>query len=253
MEFFRSLYKVQAPHLAFAFNFTDLPTGFQRRVFARGFRHVDRFTVFSRYEQKLYAEWFDLDPGRIDFIHWAMERPNVPPTRETPARPFVFAGGGEGRDYGTLIEAIHRLPSIPFVIQVRPSNLQGLSLPPNVTAFTDHNPPRFWRFVADSQFMVLPLRDDKTPCGHITVVGALQLGRAIVATRSDGLMDYTGTDHSLLCEYGDADALAARIEELWTNDALRSQLGSNAQRFADDHCAERRWCEYLKQAIGGLR
>jgi glycosyltransferase involved in cell wall biosynthesis len=239
---------LKTPHLAFAFNFTDLPKGISRSIFINRLKRVSRFTVFSRFEQTLYADWLDIDPRKLEFVYWAMERPEPAPTSPVSG-DYIFAGGGEGRDYGTLIEAMRHLPRIPIVIQARPHNLAGISLPDNVTAFVDYNPSRFWRFIEDSRFMVLPLRDDRTACGHITIVGALLLGKPIVATQSHGLIDYTSLDHSLLCHHGDAKALAESIELLWNDQQSRSRMSANAMRFAQTNCDLRLWCEHLRRQL----
>src|SRR5947208_11209347 len=50
----------RSPHLAFSFNFTDLPQGMSRSYLARMFRAVDEFFVFSDFERELYPRFFGL-------------------------------------------------------------------------------------------------------------------------------------------------------------------------------------------------
>jgi hypothetical protein len=88
-----------ARHLAYSFNFTELPQGRLRKLMGRAFASVDRFVCFSQMERSLYARHFDLDPARIDMIHWAQS-----PLGDTSARPLVAgdyacALGSQARDY----------------------------------------------------------------------------------------------------------------------------------------------------------
>lgn len=251
---FQRLLRVRAPHLAFAFNFTDLPQGAERRAFSFGLTPVSRFTVYSTFEKEKYAGWFDLDPSRIDFIHWAMARP-VPAEPQPALRipgPYIFAGGGEGRDYRTLVEAMRQLPDIRLVIAARPRNLEGLRLPDNVTAHSNLAHGDFWRLLDDSRFMALPLRDAETACGHITLVGAYHLGKPIVATDSRGIHDYAATGAAALCPPHDAAAMAGEIRRLFDDDVTRSAMAVRAADFANMHCTLERWVPYLARTLDNL-
>lgn len=61
------------PHFAFSFNFTELPTFRRRILMTQAFQSIDRFTVFSSMEKDLYSRVFNLDPQRIDVLHWAVQ------------------------------------------------------------------------------------------------------------------------------------------------------------------------------------
>lgn len=66
--------KRDVPHLAFAFNFTDIPDGYRLEAMRRAFAHTDRFTVYSRMERELYAETFGVPIDRFIFSRWAWDR-----------------------------------------------------------------------------------------------------------------------------------------------------------------------------------
>ena len=64
-------------HLAFSFNFTDLPEGVERHLLAKAFARVDRFCVFSRHEADLYPAVFGLDPSRFTSVIWTQGCPQI--------------------------------------------------------------------------------------------------------------------------------------------------------------------------------
>ena len=197
---FELLMRTRAPHLAFSFNFTELPEGVARSYLARAFRSVDEFFVFSEYERGLYSDHFSLPRDRLTRLIWTQD---VPLAADEPSpfeiNSYVSAIGGEGRDYVTLIAAAERLPHIEFVIVARPYN-RIPSLPINVRLLQNVPLASTWRIAAESACLVVPLRDRTTCCGHITIVSGELLGLPVISTASEATREYT--EDVALCEPG---------------------------------------------------
>lgn len=238
-------------HLAFSFNYTDLPTGLMRRLTARALQSVERFVVFSRPERELYAAHFDLPVDRFDMLHWGVRAPevnlNAPPL--VPGN-YICALGSQGRDYKTLLLAMRRLPRLRLVIVAAPGNLATLAIPANVTVKTDIPLVQAMNILAHSRFMVLPLMGSKVPCGHVTIVSAMHLGKAVIATDSSGLADYlTPRLTGLTCPaYNDA-SWAGALESLHDDPARTRRIGLAGQQFARKHCTEENTVEYMRQFL----
>ena len=109
--------QLDAPHLAFAFTFSKLPTGARRQAFKRAVRSVDRFVCFSSVERARYADYFDIPIEKIDTLRWSVAEPDFDAS-EAPIESgeYLCAVGSEGRDYATLIEAMRRLPELKLVL-----------------------------------------------------------------------------------------------------------------------------------------
>ncbi|MGE3316320.1 MAG: hypothetical protein AB7O26_14485, partial [Planctomycetaceae bacterium] len=129
--------KKRVPHLAFSFNFTELPTGIRHKLMRRAFANVDRFVVFSEFEQTLYSERFGIPLEKIDMIHWGVQAP--PDDDRSPLIPgeYICAVGSQGRDYRLLLNALRLTPEIQLAVVATPENLTGLSIPENVTIHTN--------------------------------------------------------------------------------------------------------------------
>lgn len=215
----------EVPHVAFAFNFTDRPQGRRLTAMKAALRDIDEFVVFSRFEQATYAGLLDLPQDRFRFLPWAMDPPVPGPDNPVAGTgPYFCAVGGEGRDYPLLARAMRDLPDQRMVVIARPFNVQGVDFPPNVTVFTNLPQPVTWRIAADSRGLVIPLKTDRTACGHVTLVGAQLLGLPLVITRSEGVADYVSDDTAGLVGAGDAAALTAAVADLAARpDAARAR------------------------------
>jgi len=239
-------------HLAFSFNFTNLPTGTRRLLFRRYLKRVDRFVVASSMERDLYSEYFDIEAKRIDLLLWSIQ----PPIDELSKQArfgqgqYICAIGSQARDYETLIESMRRLPSIRLVLVASADSLPRGPIPTNVSVMTNVPLADAMNVLAHSLFMVLPLKGSAVPCGHVTVVSALHMGKAILATDSSGLRDYLiNGKNALLVPPNDPRQLAEQIELLFNQPTLCKQLGDEGLAFARKNCMEDNAVDYFRQFL----
>ena len=218
----KRLYGTRSPHMAFTFNFTDLPSGTGYRAAWSALHDVSRLVVFSAFERELYADNFGLPAERFERLLWAQDPPAVAATNEfAAAGTYISAVGGEGRDHATLLRAAAALPHIRFIVVCRPHNPLP-DIPPNVTVHTNLDGLKTWRIVRDSACTVVPLKSAETCCGHITIVGSDLLGVPVVATRSAATTEYT--EDATLCEPGDDKVLAEMLDQTFrSSEALRAR------------------------------
>ena len=227
-------------HLAYSFNFTELPQGRMRKLMGRAFASVDRFVCFSQMERQLYARHFDLDPARIDMIHWAMRAPSSDASeRPLVAGDYACALGSQARDYPTLVAAMRSLPSIRLVIVGTAASLEGIEIPANVEVKVNIPLDQAMNILQHSRFSIVPLRGAEVPCGHVTIVSAMHRGRATIVSASSGVTDYVEDGVTgLTAPVGDVPAMARAIERLWQDPAATRTLGEAARTFAASHCGE---------------
>ena len=223
---------------AHSFNFTKLPGPFKQYIFATVLGRVERFAVFSQMERALYASALKIDINKIDFVHWGVNPPTIE-AEPIEAGEYVASIGGNARDYRTLLDAARSMPGTRFVIVARPENLVGLNIPQNVVIHTNVPLSSAMNILGHARIMALPLVGSAVPCGHVTLVAAMHLGRPIVATDSTGVADYVENDITgLTVKMGSAIELKNAIEGLLENEVLRNLLAENVKRFAAAHCSE---------------
>jgi glycosyltransferase involved in cell wall biosynthesis len=242
-----TFFSLKALLFAHSFNFTKLPGPIKTFIFARALRRIKHFVVFSTVEKELYARRFAIPIDRFDFVHWGVRPPIVAGPPPANAGNYVSAVGGNARDYRTLVAAAREMPDIPFILVVRPANLEGLTIPPNVKILADIPFGASMNVLRYSRFMVLPLINSEVPCGHVTLVAAMHLGRAIVVTESRGICDYARDgENALTVSAGRPASMIEAIRQLWNKPALCHELASNGQNFASRECSEERVSNHFR-------
>ena len=120
-----------------------------------------------------------------------------------------------------------------------PHNLKDLNIPSNVKVLVNIPKEHAMNILKYSRFMVLPLRGSEVPCGHVTLVAAMHLGKGFVITNSLGVSDYVIDDYNAVtCKAFSPNALAEAIGTLWNKHKKCQQLGENGRQFAQKHCSE---------------
>lgn len=246
--------RVHRPHVAFAFNYTNLPQGLRLARTRKYLADVTEFVVPSRDEIRIYSGLLGLPAERFRFLPWSIGAPEVSATATPPfAGRYLSAIGGEGRDYRTLAEAAALLPDVPVAIVARPHSIEGLSFPPNVRVFTNLPSPETWAIAQHSAAMLVPLRSARTANGHVSIISAQRLGIPLVVTRSAGVADYVDDETALLAEAGNAGDLAAAMRRVLDAPDETARRAARAREKADHDCDTSSWLRYFSELDGRLR
>ena len=242
--------KNNARHLAFSFNFTDIPTGLRKTLMARAFKAIDAFAVFTDCEQQLYADTFGIDPQKILRAPWGVATPLKTLPAKQIAGAYMAALGGEARDYETLCRSARLCPDIKFVAIARPRNFDGLIPPANLDVRFNLPFDEAWGLVAHADAALIPLRSRDTPCGLVTLVGAMHLGKAQIVTEAAGVSDYIRNGETgILTPPGDADAMAAAVQRLHQDPTLAARLGDSAKTYAAAHFSESATIAFFRDCL----
>lgn len=243
---------VDTPHLAFSFNFTDLPSGADHRRLSRAFSHVERFCVYSGFEIDLYSAHFGIPRERFRHVMWGQTAPATDLAEPVPDRPYIVAIGGEGRDYGAMIQAARARPDIAWLVVARPNKVLEHA-PANMTIYYNLDAGITWGLAARSAAVVVPLQTDRTCCGHITIASTQLLGIPLITTRSEATVEYVeAMDGTAIVEPGDIDGLAAAAGRVIENpaaasSAARDDIDRASQRYDRGH-----WNVLLEECVADL-
>jgi hypothetical protein len=179
--------------------------------------------------------------------------------REAVDEGYVFSGGGAGRDFRSLVEAVRGTAVCLRLVVFAPHDVGAA--PDNVSVEGPLAKEQFLARMASAACVAVPLLSAGSPHGQTTLVQALALGKPVVATRSVGVVDYVEDGaEGFLVEPGDVNGYRRAFERLLADPALRERCGERARLRAeaqgDGACSARlaAVCEQLledRDASGG--
>lgn len=239
------------PIVAWCFNMGRLYHGLRLTAARFALQRVRRFIVHARAEIAAYSRWLDLPPDRFEFVHLQRNVRTIP-VDEDRREPFVLAMGSARRDYRTFLAAVGLL-RIPTVLVAAPHALAGLSIPSNVTVRCGLAYDECRVLAQRARVSVIPIANDHTASGQVTLVDAMSLGRPVVATRCVGTEDYVQPGETgVLVEPNSVEDLTVAIDRLWQDEPLRLRLGVAARSFAVRHCSDEAAGRSLKRVLDSV-
>jgi glycosyltransferase involved in cell wall biosynthesis len=149
--------------------------------------------------------------------------------------PYILSAGLEKRDYPTLIEAMQGLPVNLIIAAGSPWSHDRFggrdveSLPDNVhiAAFT---PTQLRQLYSSAAFVVVPLKPTIRVCGSSVVLEAFAMEKAVIATRTSGILDYIEDGHTgLYAQPYDVPSWRTQIMRLLEDEAEAKRLGHNGR------------------------
>jgi glycosyltransferase involved in cell wall biosynthesis len=215
-----------------------LDTPAKRRVFRtlRPARGIDRILVHSRNQLPVLHRGLGVSASSLHVVPYGVDTSFWSP-KGTPEEPdLVVSVGREHRDYETLLGA---LPST-----ARLTIADGSSFSPNAnrstpTEWPDHvvhrsfEPLELRDLYDRAAVVVVPVLETTFPAGITTLVEAMSMGKAVIATATSGLGCVVPHDAAVIVPPGDRAALANALQGLLADSERRQTLGERARNFVD--------------------
>jgi len=234
-----------------------LSTGKKRLFFTalKAQRRMDRIFVYAQAQYDWGVDRLGIAPETMALIPFhADDRFYRPLT--VPVNPDLICSAGlEWRDYPTLIEAVADMPELSVRLAAaspwskHEDQTAGRALPPSVDA-RRYDYAGLRALYAESSFVVVPLRETDFQAGVTTILEAMAMGKAVVATRTTGQTDViTDGENGLVVAPGDVAGWRRAITRLRTDHVLRERLGRNARRWVEENAALDRWAARLAEAV----
>lgn len=222
------------PLVAWMFNLGQTYGGFKGRLARFGLRSVDCFVVHSSAEIESYSRWLQLPRERFVFVPLSIQ--TAAASQEADERePYVFAMGTANRDYGLLFQAVEALGYRTIVVAGEHA-VSGLPRPSNVSVLSQLTLKECHRLCQQARVNVIPVDNVVTASGQVTLLETMMYGKAVVATRCVGTVDYVDDGRTaVLVEPRNLSALRTAIEQLWLNAAARARMGEAARLYIEKH------------------
>lgn len=225
------------PVIAWCFNVGACYPGAKRLLAKTALKDVNRFIVHSNRERENLSQWLELPLSRFEFVPLQRAEITITETEEMN-NPFLLAMGSAQRDYPTLFKAVEKL-GLRTVVIAGNHALAGLTIPDNVEVRSGLTMDECLKLAQKARISVVPLFDNQTASGQVTIVEAMRMNRPVIATRCIGSEDYIKNGETgLLVEPHSVDDLAQAIEKLWNDPALRNNIGKRAGDYSSKHFSD---------------
>lgn len=212
----------------------------QKYLDLMGFDQIGAIYTVCSQQRRHLTEGTNAPEDKVHFIYDGIDTKFFRP-RETSSigTAFVYACGQENRDYQTLIKAA---PAIRAPIQIQATGFFELSdpeftdLPSHVTLTKERVPfEQLCEDYAASAIVVVPVHDVPYAAGVTGLLEAMAMGKAVIATQSEGLEDYLSVPSVLSVPASDADALARAINELLEAQDKAEALGQANRKWVEQN------------------
>ena len=219
----------------------DLKSGISSAVTRHLLGQVDYFLHYFR-DLEGYNQYFGVGPERSGYVPFKPNlRYRIEPQPNADGK-YVLCLGYSMRDYETFFEAVAPLdcpaaiPAPNFAQLRRHYSRFTRSLdqvPDNVRILPDDGSQQSMvRILRDAKLVVLPILKSSICASGIGIcLNSMLLGKCVLISRGQGASDVL-SDQALFFESEKSDALAAAIQNAWTDDELRTRTAAAGHAYA---------------------
>lgn len=228
-------------HVCVTFHFVTGPKlqfSFRR---LRPHQAIDALIVYSQISRAYGIEEFKIPPQKIfvsrGFVDARFYRPM--PTALEAASIIVGSVGSEQRDYRTFLGAADGLPA-NISVQIVPTGMvpdfnrsavAGVPIPGNVKLL-QFEMGGLRDFYSRCDILCVSVYENMTAYGLTSLLEAMAMGKAVIATRSKGLSEYIiEGETGMTVAPGDVEGWRGAMRRLADDAQLRMRLGQNARRW----------------------
>ena len=218
-------------------------------------RRLDKIFVYAQSQYDWAVDRLGISPDQLSLIPFHADD-RFYHTQPVPVKPNqICAAGLEWRDYPTLISAVEALPDLLVKLAAaspwskHKDETAQRALPANVEARRyDYRELR--NLYAESSFVVVPLYQTDFQAGVTTILEAMAMGKAVIATRTTGQTDViTDGANGLTVAPGDVEGWQEAIQRLRIDEMLRQRLGHNARRWVEENATLDHWAIRIAQSL----
>lgn len=232
MAFWLRLYHIGAGPSVFVSTFIYKPKsgliGFLYKKYVSycvGAKNVKKIFVFSQSEVNTYSKEFPVAGNKFEFIKFGIESCCC---NDIIKGNYVFSVGRSNRDYGFLCSALANTPY--QVIIATDDDLKCDA--PNIDVRKDCFGKNMLNIMAKAFCVVIPLDSPQISSGQLAVIQSMYYGKPVIATYSQGLIDYVQNGINGILINKTQESLLAAIDHLRDDSDYYEKISKNAYKTA---------------------
>lgn len=228
LSMLRSMFRVQKPP-HYVIDVGSLNGGvenpLQIALIRFSLRSVAGLIYHSMINEAFYLKHFE--GTRRAFISFGSDPECLRPSHARPEKEYALSIGYAFRDYDTLIRA---WSEIDFPLKI--AGISGLDLKGTrkVSLLGMLPPPELYKHVNEASFVVLPISNVKYSIGQMTLLQCMAMEKAVIVSRSYGVLDYCRDgENCLMYECGDDRDLAEKVHTVMNNPDMARAISARAR------------------------
>lgn len=208
--------------------------GFIGRIYYRYIRYcltcqnIAKVICHSSSEVSYYNRLFGQSEGLMQFVPLGIEPLDY--AHDAKKGDYVFSTGRSNRDYPFLVKA---LGNTSFRLKIAcEDDFETLSS--NVEIVHDCYGDDMYSLMRDCFCVCIPLRDTEMSSGQLVVLQAMQFGKPVIVTRSNGVADYVIDGYNGFLIENDRDELLAKLDMLYNDSHLYERISANCVKLFEE-------------------
>jgi glycosyltransferase involved in cell wall biosynthesis len=203
------------------------------------FPDMGTMTVMCQSQKDYFVEKLNTPPDQVFVNHLGVDHHFFAPLPDMPqdADMILTLGERRTRNYDLLFRAVDGLPvkllaAASGYWYARETNTSlPMRIPANVEVTGNFSQYQLRELYARSQFVVLPLFNVNYAAGVTATLEAMAMGRAVIVTRSQGILDYIiDGETGIVVENDNVSALRDAICYLISHPEEARRMGHNARQ-----------------------
>lgn len=197
---------------------------FRKDIVNFAYKKVKKIIVYSCSEIDYYNNQFPLLAPKFSFVPYGRNFNYSNNEEYFSNKNYISSGGRSNRDYHTLLQAMKDLidKNIHCEIATRPECISETIKTPNVRIKYGITLNQFGSFIQKSAFFILPLKNADISAGHMALLEAMSIGKAILVTDIPAIRDYVSENEVFFYIPNDSKDLANKI--IYLNSQIDKKL-----------------------------
>ena len=214
-------------------------------------KYIDKIIVCSRHEVNYYAALFP-QTDKFVFIPLGIDKiTNLQTDTPLEQQKYILSVGKSNRDYPFLYEA---LKDSGYRVKILANDILQPATK-HIEIYTNVYGREMHHYLYHCFCVVIPLADTQISSGQLVALQAMQLGKPVIVTESDGITDYITDGYNGMIIKKEKEALITALHALYTNEHLYTALSQNARSGFDEKFSILRFghhAGYLFNQISGV-
>jgi glycosyltransferase involved in cell wall biosynthesis len=189
-------------------------------------KYIDQLIVYSTLEVNYYSNLFPSAKSKFIYIPLGIDKESdLEENNSLKQEKFILTTGRSNRDYDFLFET---LINTQYHVKVISNSINRSSFG-NIEIYNNILGREMLYYMNNCFCVVITLKDTNISSGQLVALQAMQLGKPIIVTKSDGISDYITHEYNGLIVKKEKQNLIDAIQRLYSDEKLYRDLSLNSK------------------------